>query len=107
MNNSKKHFMKKKGMLSLQMVVVAALALIVLVVLAFVFRDNITRTAKSFFKIGEDAEAAARGTKCVTFLTAGTHKCAPSCEKGWHEIYPSGGEWTDCKETNTKCCEID
>ncbi|MBW2979883.1 hypothetical protein KY360_00520 [Candidatus Woesearchaeota archaeon] len=103
MNNSKKYLMKKKGMLSLQMVVVAVLALIVLVVLSFVFRDNITRTAKEFFRIGEDAGEAARGTKCVTFLTAGTRKCVDPCPEDWREVYPVGEKWTDCDK---KCCEI-
>lgn len=95
--------MKKKGMLSIQVVVMATLALIVLVVLVFVFRENIGRTSSSFFKIGEDAEEGARGVKCVSFMTTGTHKCASSCETGWHEIYSPEGKWTDCKEN--KCCE--
>ena len=86
----------------MQVIVIATLSLIVLVVLAFVFRENIGRTSSSLFKIGEDAEEGARGVKCVSFMTSGTHKCAPSCETGWREIYPAGEKWTDC---DNKCCE--
>lgn len=86
----------------MNIVVMAILALIVLVVLSFVFSDQIRTAASSYFGIGKDATDGAQGKKCVTIVSAASHKCISACEEGWEEVFPSGGEWTDCKE---KCCE--
>ena len=92
----------KKGDLSIQTIIVAILGLLVLIVLAFIFRDQITKAASNYFSIGKDATDSAQGNKCVSILTAGNHKCADKCDGEWHELN-TATKWTDCKER--KCCE--
>lgn len=97
--------MRKKGAISMEMIVYAVLALIVLVVIAFIFRQQISHAAGSIFKIGEEAEEGARGERCVTIMTAATRKCDTTCGEEWHEVYTSG-KWKDCEAANKpKCCE--
>jgi len=96
---------RKKGNLSIQVVIVAILGFIVLVVLMFVFKDQITKAAGAYFDIGSDATDGAQGKRCVTIVSAANHKCVDkACEEGWQEIHASGEEWKDC-DKDKKCCE--
>jgi hypothetical protein len=95
--------MRKRGAISMEMIVYAALALIVLVLLGYIFRQQIGSSAGSLFKIGKEAEEGARGERCVTMMTATSRKCSDkACETGWHEVYTSD-KWKDCPDK--KCCE--
>jgi len=97
----------KKGDLSINTVVIAALAIFVLVVLIIVFNTQIRKGAFEYFNIQDDAASAAKGNKCVTILSAGTHKCVTgSCESTWMELSPSDPDagWKDCGPTRV-CCE--
>jgi hypothetical protein len=94
--------MRKKSAISMEMVVYAALALIVLVLLGYIFRQQIGSSAGSLFKIGKEAEEGARGERCITVMTATSRQCLDKCEEGWHEVY-SSGDWKDCEKK--KCCE--
>lgn len=55
--------MKKKGMdLSINTVIVAIIALLVLAVVIYIFRDQISKIASSFTKIGGEAGKQAENT---------------------------------------------
>jgi len=97
--------MAKKGM-ALETVVTAILALIVLVVLAYVFRDQIGNAAGSIFKIGKEGEEGATGKRCITLVTSTSRKCGDDCSKlegTWREVFPSGDKFEDCLAKH--CCE--
>ena len=95
----------KKGSLSLETIVVAALCLLVLVVLAFIFRTQIGDLVKRYTGISNDLEDQAKGNKCVTLTTMAERKCDSGCGGEWSRVsLPSGvKEWSDCKGKD--CCE--
>ena len=118
--------MKKKADLSINMVVMAALAIIVLLILIFVFKGQINGASNSFFDISKWAHGSARGEVCKSIASSG-RVCAssspddenglkyrelpnPSCsskqindlaEKNTAKPYACNG-WSDC---DNKCYE--
>ena len=95
----------RKGSLTLETIIVAALALIVLVVLAFIFRTQVGDLVKKYRGVSDDLEEQAKGMKCVTLATMSQRQCESSCSAEWSEVpLPAEAkEWKDCK--TKKCCE--
>ena len=87
--------MKKKAEISMQMIVFAIIALLVLVVVIFVFRDQIGRVATSFTGIGSEAGCEAQiatsglfGKKCTPLTAVGP--CMVSSEGACAAYYKYG-----------------
>lgn len=96
-------FMNKKGVqLSIQTMILIVLGLIVLVLLIWIIRGQISKGGSQYFNISETAAGEAKMDKCKSgFFTR--RQCAGSCgsivdDYFWHNI----GK-LDCK-TGT-CCE--
>lgn len=71
---------KKAVQLSVQTMIIVALGLIVLVVLIFVFRGQISKGAQQYFDIGKSAAKEAATDKCVSGLFV-ERECADSCSR--------------------------
>jgi len=69
---------KKAVQLSVQTMIIVALGLIVLVVLIFVFRGQISKGAQQYFDIGKSAAEEADPNKCESGLFV-ERECADSC----------------------------
>ena len=92
--------------LSLNMIIVAALVLIVLVIVAVIFRTQILHYAKGYRNIGDQAIAGANGTMCSSFFSTDRY-CSDQRDCGDDQRIPEppGGKWSDCKEPTKHCCE--
>lgn len=97
--------MQKKGDISLETIIVAALVLFVLVVVIAIFSSHIKEYAKGFFGIGKEAEWEAKGVRCVTIM--GTRGCYQnSCPTEYEEVPEPADKWKDCDtDKGKKCCE--
>lgn len=92
----------KKADLSMNTIVIAVLALIVLVVLAFVFRDQISNATKGFTFVGDDAKAGIAGVKCETLL--GDKICSSNMNRAGYEKNGAEPLPKPCKKkTDGKC----
>ena len=104
--------MNNKGFeLGIQTIVVAILALLVLVVLGYVFTGQIGKGTKQYETFREGIAV----DKCEQLF--GTRLCRENCEQeknpdGTVKVSfvqvnpPQGKEWTDCKQKNKPaCCE--
>ncbi len=69
---------KKAVQLSIQTMILVILGLIVLVVLIFLIRGQISKGASQYFDIGESAAKEASIKECSSGLFV-ERKCAPSC----------------------------
>jgi hypothetical protein len=96
--------MKKKAQLSLQMIIVAALGLIVLVILAIIFKEHISSYAAGYKSTADNAIESAEGERCVSILTTNPRKCSdtPPSEE-WTEVTLTKDKWSDCEDE--KCYE--
>lgn len=102
------NFMNKKAVeLSVQTMIIVVLGLIVLVVLIFLLRGQISKGASQYFKIGESAAKEASTTECESGLFV-ERKCAPNNCVG----LDSGFNWKavgirgcDKKGSGQVCCE--
>ncbi len=97
--------MVKRGELSFQFVVTAALLLIVFIVILVIVTGQLQGLSGSFFQLGGDASSRAKGDKCLIWFSH--RECAGtdgqlSKEYYWEEIKPYNGTWADCKD---KCFE--
>lgn len=96
--------MQKKGDISLETIIVAALVLFVLVIVIAIFSGQIKEYAKGFWGIGKEAEWEARGLRCVTIM--GTRGCYENCLTGYEEVPEPADKWKDCNTAKgQKCCE--
>ncbi|MCF7861141.1 hypothetical protein K9M79_02760 [Candidatus Woesearchaeota archaeon] len=100
----------KKGELSMQFVIIAALLLIVFVVMLMIITGNLSSLSQGFFQLGSGAQDKAQGNNCESWF--GERKCASSVSDtvlsdkyNWIEVtqIPDGG-WKDCAE-GKKCFE--
>jgi len=89
----------------MEMIVYAALALIVLVVLAMVFSGQIRNSVKSYFEIGKGAEESAKGERCKSFFMSRVcSKETPKDEAGKYRYDEIPGDFSDCNATNGYTC---
>jgi hypothetical protein len=97
-------FMDKKAVeLSVQTMIIIALGLIVLVVLIFVFRGQISKGAQQYFDIGKSAAEEADPNKCESGLFV-ERKCAGSCSALDGKYYWTSVGIRGC-EGGKICCE--
>jgi len=99
--------MKKRGALSLEMIVAAVIVLFVLVAVIAIFGGQIKESAKTFWNIGEEAKEQAEGERCSSVF--GNRACYYSCPAGtdrydYEEVPEPAGGWNDCMG-GKKCCE--
>lgn len=93
----------KKGEISLQMIILAILGLVTLIILIFVFKDQIGNVSQKYFGIINQTEAESKGDICETMF--GGRRCQTSCDEpdsGKPYIYDLGTGYKDCK--GQKCC---
>jgi len=97
--------MKRAQGLPINTIVIAALGLLVLVILAFVIRNQIAQGTKKYTEIGKEAEIKA--DKCASIiLNRACNENACDEKKGQRQVYSPAGEWADCKAANKQyCCE--
>ena len=84
--------MDKKADLSIQLIIVAIIALIVLAVVVLIFFDQIKNVAKGFTKTREDSQI------CRTDFLGG-QKCDKSCGDGWESAQGR------CEDPGEICCQ--
>ncbi len=95
---------KKAIEMTMQTIVVAAIALIVLFTVVIIFRAQISKTTQQFFGIGQQATSELNATSCAGGFFS-TKKCAVDCltdiKDGyyWHSVGA-----LDCKGGQV-CCE--
>ena len=87
--------MKKAQGISMNVIIIAAIALIVMIVLIAIFTGRIG-------KFQQEAAAGEERAKEQICATQGT--CAASCGEGFREISGPAGGWIDCTDV---CCEPD
>jgi len=92
---------KKRAGLSINMIIVAALGLIVLVIVAFIFRTQVIDYASKYTQTADSAVKSAEGKTCATLFS--TRKCSAN-KPTPGEWTPVSGEWTDCGK-DKKCWE--
>lgn len=90
--------MKRKGETdTIKTVATFILILIVLFVLAFIFRDQVTRSLGSIFNIGENAEQGAKNQRCESIIS--NRKCDPTYEDkqnwDWEKIPEPSEGWIE------------
>ncbi len=95
--------MRKAQGLSINTIVIAALALVVLFLLIMVVRTQLQKGTQRYLNISGSAEQEAKSKDiCETMFALHTRKCvAGGCPKDFIPL-PSG--WSDCKDGKT-CCE--
>ena len=94
----------KKAEISLQMIILAILGLVTLVILIFVFKDQIGNVSQKYFGIVNQTEAESKGDICETMF--GGRRCQTSCDEPGSDkpyIYDLGTGYKDCK-AGEKCC---
>ncbi len=98
----------KKGDLSIQTIVIAALSLVILIILIMVFRTQISNAVKGYFNIGAQAQdMVGDEDNCASLFD--DRFCAKECtaEAGEYEVYIVPGKFADCekKGADYNCCE--
>ena len=96
--------MKRGQGLSIQTIVIAALALVVLVILIFVIRGQIQKGTQKYINISSEAELQSRAKDRCQTMFSGRECFKDKCpDKGYIEM---PGTWPDCTEMGrSKCCE--
>ena len=96
---------KKAQGLSLNMIIIAVLGLIVLVIIAVIFRSHILAYSKGYKDTADKAISSADGEKCISILSSLNRKCSEdSPGQDWGEVPLEKEKWADCKEKE-KCWE--
>jgi hypothetical protein len=101
----------KKGMQVIEIIVFIVIALVVLFVVLWIFREQIGNALKGYTGISEQTIETAEGIRCETIL--GDKSCqAPDskgkCPESTRLVNPpTGKSWTDCTAASGKtlCCE--
>lgn len=97
--------MKNKKGMAINTIVMLILALVVLIVVLFIFKDQITKALGGYTRIQEETGETIEGKKCSNIL--GDRKCyavdeeTKSCPYGKRKITE---DWKDCTEDEV-CCE--
>lgn len=97
--------MKRKGEMDTTKVVAGfILILIVLFVLAFIFKDQVGKSLASILNIGENAEQGAKNQRCESIIS--NRKCNPTYDDfddwDWEKIPEPSEGWIEDK---CKCYE--
>ena len=91
---------KRAEGLSINMIIIAALGLIVLIIVAVIFRTQIFHYSKGYTDTANKAIESAEGQRCTSLFSMGTRKCSstpPGTE--WKKIDPAKDKWIDCENT--------
>ena len=103
----------KKGDVAINWIIVAALALLALFILAFIFKSQVSSFVGQYQNTGDKITAAQEGTSCDDFFSGrkcfrGKDSCS-TAENDWQRVSPPpGNEWKDCPATGNAagiCCE--
>ena len=89
----------KKGDWSVQMIAVIVLVLVVLFVILWIFKDQVTKSLTGYTKVQKGIGEETEGKTCETIL--GGRKCMDTdkCEGTVVE-----GQWSDCQSPKEVCC---
>jgi len=94
--------MKKGQGLPINTIIIAALGMLVLIILAFVIRNQIAQGTKKYTEIGKEAEI--KVDKCGSVIL--NRACSIGCDPAkTREVYSPAGAWDDCKDKGGHCCE--
>lgn len=106
--------MNRRAELAINWLVVAALAILVLFVMGFVFQDQVGRFIEKITNFGDDLDGVRKGEVCASVFTG--RICYSSCADAqafkrttdpnvqYSIVLPSSDGWNDCKP-NEVCCE--
>lgn len=96
--------MRRGQGLSIQTIVLAALALFVLVLLILLVRTQLQKGSQKYLNISGEAEKEARAKNiCETMFALRSRVCANTCPQNYVAL---PGQWEDCKPPKgTTCCE--
>lgn len=93
---------KKAFEMSINAIVIAALALLVLIILALVFSSQVREGVKKYLGISSSAEEDIKSKdKCETFFSG--RQCFASKPEQGYILLP--GTWKDCQEKGFQCYE--
>lgn len=97
--------MRKAQGLSINTIVIAALALVVLVLLIMVVQTQLRKGTQRYLNISGSAEQEAKSKDiCETMFALHSRRCATACGGDFPVELP--GSWTDCTSAKgTKCCQ--
>lgn len=101
--------LKGKKAQAMNKIVVLVIALVVLFVVLYIFRDQITKAISGYTRISTEAGETVEGVRCYTLLGDRTCEDIDSgtggCPKEMRKVDPPPNkEWKDCEETQL-CCE--
>lgn len=100
-------FMKRGQGLSINTIVLAALALVVLVLLIFLVRNQLQKGSQKYTGIESEAEKQAKADYCESLFALHPRKCSAKNCADVANSQPLQGSWADCKgEKGTTCCQL-
>jgi hypothetical protein len=98
----------RKGMQTIEIIVFVVIALVVLFVVLWIFRNQIGGALSSYNLISNKTLETAEGIRCETILEDKSCQAGPDCLEGTKLVSPpSGKSWSDCTAVSGKplCCE--
>jgi hypothetical protein len=99
---------KSKKAMAMNTIVLFVIALVVLFVVLWIFKDQIGRAVSSYTQISTETGETAEGIRCETILKDKSCQPKPKCPEGTRLVSPpTGKSWVDCTEKSGKplCCE--
>ena len=99
---------KNKKAMAMNTIVLFVIALVVLFVVLWIFKDQIGKAVSGYTKISTDIGETAEGIKCETIIGDRSCQTGPKCSEGTKQINPPiGKSWVDCTTKSGKplCCE--
>jgi len=90
---------KRAEGLPLNMIIIAAIGLIVLVVVVIIFKTSVGSSAKGYKETADKAIQSAEGERCQTFFS--TRRCSTNSPEPiieWRKVNPTKDKWSDCNE---------
>lgn len=98
----------KKGMQAIEIIIFVVIALVVLFVVLWIFKDQIGGTLKIFTNTSTKVGEMVEGVRCGTLLedrTCETPDSLGKCPDNNRKVSPATGKkWSDCTEQQI-CCE--
>ena len=91
---------KRAEGLSINMIIIAALGLIVLVIVAVILKTQLSHYSVGYKDTADKAIKSAEGYRCVPLFLGTTRRCTeiqPTATNGeWKPIPPEKDKWVDC-----------
>ena len=100
---------KRGQQLSFSTIIIAALGLLVLIVIAIIFKESVSKYTKGYTDTAENAINRANEGFCASSVS-GQRKCATDDPDGssgkdeWHVLPEPAGKWKNCNQAQQQKC---